>query len=128
MVKNPTCQCRRLKRYRFDPWVGKIPWRRAWQPTFQQFQHCCMENPVDTGAWRAGIRGVTQSQTQLKQFSKGQHMIAFDIMYYRWLYTPLHYKIFYLLVTCLWHTIGIFVAIPYPFNELIIMLKCTLYC
>ena len=21
------------KRHRFDPWVGKIPWRRAWQPT-----------------------------------------------------------------------------------------------
>ena len=21
------------KRYRFDPWVRKIPWRRAWQPT-----------------------------------------------------------------------------------------------
>ena len=20
-------------RYRFDPWVGKIPWWRAWQPT-----------------------------------------------------------------------------------------------
>jgi len=20
-------------RDRFDPWVGKIPWRRAWQPT-----------------------------------------------------------------------------------------------
>ena len=27
--KEPTCQCRRHKRYRFDPWVGKIPWRRA---------------------------------------------------------------------------------------------------
>ena len=26
-------QCRRSKRRRFDPWVGKIPWRRAWQPT-----------------------------------------------------------------------------------------------
>ena len=24
------CQCRR---HRFDPWVGKIPWRRKWQPT-----------------------------------------------------------------------------------------------
>ena len=24
-------QCRRLRRCRFDPWVGKIPWRRAWQ-------------------------------------------------------------------------------------------------
>ena len=25
--KEPTCQCRRHKRYRFDPWVWKIPWR-----------------------------------------------------------------------------------------------------
>ena len=31
--KEPTCQCRRHKRHGFDPWVGKIPWRRAWQPT-----------------------------------------------------------------------------------------------
>ena len=23
--KEPTCQCRRLKRHGFDPWVGKIP-------------------------------------------------------------------------------------------------------
>ena len=29
MVKNPL-QC---KRPSFDPWVGKIPWRRKWQPT-----------------------------------------------------------------------------------------------
>ena len=26
-------QCRSLERCRFDPWVGKIPWRRARQPT-----------------------------------------------------------------------------------------------
>ena len=31
--KEPTCQCRRHKRCKFDPWVGKIPWRRVWQPT-----------------------------------------------------------------------------------------------
>ena len=31
--KEPTCQCRRCKRYRFDFWVGKIPWRKAWQST-----------------------------------------------------------------------------------------------
>ena len=24
-------QCRRCRRHGFDPWVGKIPWRRAWQ-------------------------------------------------------------------------------------------------
>ena len=31
--KEPACQCRRHKRFRFDPWVRKIPWKRAWQPT-----------------------------------------------------------------------------------------------
>ena len=28
--KESTCQCRRPG---FSPWVGKIPWRREWQPT-----------------------------------------------------------------------------------------------
>ena len=27
------CQCKRCRRRRFDPWVGKIPWKRKWQPT-----------------------------------------------------------------------------------------------
>ena len=31
--KEPACQCRRCKRCGFNPWVGKRPWRRAWQPT-----------------------------------------------------------------------------------------------
>ena len=26
-------RCRRCKRHGFDPWVRKVPWRRAWQPT-----------------------------------------------------------------------------------------------
>ena len=30
--KEFTHQCRRHKRHRFDPWVGKMRWRRAWQP------------------------------------------------------------------------------------------------
>ena len=25
--------CLQCGRPRFDPWVGKIPWRRKWQPT-----------------------------------------------------------------------------------------------
>ena len=28
--KESACQCRS---HRFSPWVGKIPWRRKWQPT-----------------------------------------------------------------------------------------------
>ena len=33
--KEPACQCwrHRHKKCGFDPWVGKIPWRRARQPT-----------------------------------------------------------------------------------------------
>ena len=31
--KQSTCQGRRLNRYGFHPWVGKIPWGRAQQPT-----------------------------------------------------------------------------------------------
>ena len=27
------CQCRRHGRHEFDPWTGKIPWKRAWQST-----------------------------------------------------------------------------------------------
>ena len=30
--KEHACQNRRHRRCRFDPWVGKIPWRRVWQP------------------------------------------------------------------------------------------------
>ena len=33
VVKEPICQCRRHKRCGFNPWVGKIPWKKAWQPT-----------------------------------------------------------------------------------------------
>ena len=31
--KEPACKWRRHKRHGFNPWVRKIPWRRAWQPT-----------------------------------------------------------------------------------------------
>ena len=33
-MKNPPDNGRdSFKRWRFDPWVRKIPWRRKWQPT-----------------------------------------------------------------------------------------------
>ena len=31
--KEPACLCRRHKRCGFDPWVGKIPWRKKWHAT-----------------------------------------------------------------------------------------------
>ena len=58
--KEPTCQCRRHKRHRFYPWVGKIPWRRKWQPTPVFF-------PGEFHGQRSLV--VTKSRTRLKQLS-----------------------------------------------------------
>ena len=47
---------------RFDPWVGKIPWRKAWQPTLV-FLAC--RTPKDRRAWQAIVCGITKNRTQL---------------------------------------------------------------
>ena len=67
--KEPTYQCRRHKRNGFKPWIRKIAWRRAWQP----LQYFCLENPMDRGAWRLTVYGVTKSRTQLKWLSMHAH-------------------------------------------------------
>ena len=33
MVKNLPANARDVKRLGFDPWIGKVLWRKAWQPT-----------------------------------------------------------------------------------------------
>ena len=50
--KEPTCQCRRCW---LHPWVGKIPWRRAWQSIPE---NTCLENPMDKEAWWATVHSV----------------------------------------------------------------------
>ena len=49
--KESACQCRRC---RFNPWVGKMPWRRKWQstPVF------LLGNSMHRGAWGATVHGV----------------------------------------------------------------------
>ena len=58
-----------------DPWVGKIPWRRAWQPTLvflprESYGQRSLGyyglpgyKVMDREAWRAAIHGVAKSQT-----------------------------------------------------------------
>ena len=59
VVKSPPPKAENLMRHRFDPWVRKVPWRRAQQPT-----------PVlmpgeshGQGAWQATVCKVAKSQT-----------------------------------------------------------------
>ena len=59
--KETACHFRRLWRLGFDPWVGKIPWSRKWQP----LQYTCLENSMERGAWWATVYGVVKGQTQL---------------------------------------------------------------
>ena len=42
-------------------------------------QYSCLENPMDRGAWRATVHGVTKSQTRLKRLS---HMHIYIISVY----------------------------------------------
>ena len=47
--KEPTHQGRRRLRQGFDPWVGKIPWRRAWQSSGA---HCRDDSAFSSMRWR----------------------------------------------------------------------------
>ena len=44
------------------PGSGRSPGERNGSP----LQYSCLENPLDRGAWRATVHGVTKSQTQLR--------------------------------------------------------------
>ena len=54
VVKNPPANTGDITDMGYDLKVGKISWRRAWQPT----QHPCPEKPMDGGAWGATVHGV----------------------------------------------------------------------
>ena len=56
VVKNPPANAADMRR-RFDPWVGKIPWRSAWQST-------PIFLPEEFHGWRslAGYRACKESE------------------------------------------------------------------
>ena len=47
-----------MQERRFDPWVGKIPWRRKWQST-----PTLLPGKSHGGAWQATVYGAVKSQT-----------------------------------------------------------------
>ena len=58
------CQCRRQKRFGFNPWIGKIPWRREWQPApvFLPWRIPGTEEPGGlqiTGLQRVGLKSFS---------------------------------------------------------------------
>ena len=53
----------------FDPWVGKTPWRRKWQPT----PVFLPGKSLDRGAWQTTVHEVAKSWTPTERLSTEQH-------------------------------------------------------
>ena len=72
-------QSRRLKRWSFNPWVGKIPWSSKWQPTLVFL-------PGEShGAWRATVHGVAKSRTQLSSWACMHDPFCLFLCMFKWL-------------------------------------------
>ena len=41
-------------------------------------QYSCLENPMDGGAWKAAVHGVTEGQTRLNDFTFTFHFHALE--------------------------------------------------
>ena len=41
-------------------------------------QYCCLENPMDGGAWYAAVHGVSKSRTRLSDFTFTFHFHALE--------------------------------------------------
>ena len=65
VVKNLPANAGDIREVALIPGWGRSPGGRHGNP----LQYSCLENPIDRGAWRATVHGVTKSQTQLKQLS-----------------------------------------------------------
>ena len=52
-----------IKRNGFNPWVGKIPWRRIWQPApvFLLEKSSVQSRLVSYGPWGCGESGTTEA-------------------------------------------------------------------
>ena len=47
------------------PGLGRSPGEGNGSP----LQYCCLDNPMDRGAWQAPVHGVAKSRTQLSDFT-----------------------------------------------------------
>ena len=73
--KESACQCRRHKRCGFSPWVGKIPWWRAWQltPVFLPGESQGQSSLPVT------VHSVSKSQSPMKRPSMHAHEESLNV-------------------------------------------------
>ena len=62
VVKNPPASAGDVRGAGLIPGSGRSPGGENGNP----LQYSCLENPMDRGAWRATVHGITKSWTRLK--------------------------------------------------------------
>ena len=65
VVKEPTCQCRRIRDLGSIPGLGRCPGGGNGSP----LQYSFLENPMDRRAWRVTVHRATKNRTWLKWLS-----------------------------------------------------------
>ena len=72
--------CMQLRRPGFDPWVRKIPWRRAWQPTpvFLPGESHGQRGLVGCRPWGRTESDTTEVVKQQQQLSTGETLNNFS--------------------------------------------------
>ena len=94
--KEPNCQCRRQKRCEFSPCVGKISWRKKWQPTPEFL-------PGESQGWGSLVGyspWFTNSRTQLKRPSTHtpteNKLLVLDVIFNLYLFTCITFSLRFL--------------------------------
>ena len=90
VTKHTAYKCRRCKTHGFDPWVRKIPWRRAWQltPVFLPEQSHGPSSPVlARGSQRVGHDWSNLAPTHIASQGdpvQSQGLIPFSVPLTHW--------------------------------------------
>ena len=79
--KESACQCRRRRRWGFDPWIGKIPWRRKWQlsPAFLPGESHGQRILVDYSPWGHKESDMTEHGRTTKCLLSSRYLVCLDI-------------------------------------------------
>ena len=100
MVKNPP-KCRK---HGFDPWVGKIPWRRKWQPipVFLPGKSRGPRSLAGYSPWRHKESDRTEDTQQHQQLLQEDSRRTSNVLFY-WLawiigYLFINFHIFYVAI------------------------------
>ena len=128
VVKNPPANAGDIRDMGSTPGSGRSPgWGNG-----NLVQYSCLENPMDRAAWYATVHRVTESWTQLKQFSMhecihfSQHCLLKRLLSPHHVFLALLSKINWLYIYG--HTSGLYSVLLVHMTVIMLVPRCCVYC